>query len=115
MEQCLRGLRMRRTGSFHNTRRLDQTSIDTIVAWVNRGAPQGNPADLPSPPIYADGWSIGTPDAVFSLLEPFAVPAEGVVDYQLFDVLQARRSWLTKSDVLNTLPPPAFADAMKKR
>ena len=73
-------------GKFHNTRRLDQTSIDTIVAWVNRGAPQGNPADLPPPPTYADGWSIGAPDAVFSMLEPFAVPADGVVEYQLFDV-----------------------------
>lgn len=31
-----------------------------------------------------------------------------------FGVLQARRAWLTKSDVLNTLPPDKFAAAMKK-
>jgi DNA polymerase (family 10) len=30
-----------------------------------------------------------------------------------FGVLQARRAWLTKEDVLNTLPPQAFAHAMK--
>jgi DNA polymerase (family X) len=30
-----------------------------------------------------------------------------------FGVLQARRAWLTKDDVLNTLPPTAFAKAMK--
>jgi len=31
-----------------------------------------------------------------------------------FGILQARRAWLTKVDVLNTLPPDAFAKAMKK-
>lgn len=30
-----------------------------------------------------------------------------------FGVLQARRAWLTKDDVLNTLPAPKFAQAMK--
>jgi len=30
-----------------------------------------------------------------------------------YGVLQARRAWLTKDDVLNTLPPPKFAKAMK--
>lgn len=30
-----------------------------------------------------------------------------------YGVLQARRAWLTKEDVLNTLPPQKFAQAMK--
>ncbi len=30
-----------------------------------------------------------------------------------FGILQARRAWLTKDDVLNTLPLPRFAKAMK--
>jgi DNA polymerase (family 10) len=30
-----------------------------------------------------------------------------------YGVLQARRAWLTKDDVLNTLPPAQFAKAMK--
>jgi len=30
-----------------------------------------------------------------------------------FGVLQARRAWLTKDDVLNTLAPHNFAKAMK--
>ncbi len=30
-----------------------------------------------------------------------------------YGVLQARRAWLTKDDVLNTLPPEKFANAMK--
>ncbi|HEV8523612.1 MAG TPA: DNA polymerase/3'-5' exonuclease PolX [Terriglobales bacterium] len=32
-----------------------------------------------------------------------------------YGVLQARRAWLTKQDVLNTLPPDNFAQAMKKQ
>jgi len=31
-----------------------------------------------------------------------------------YGILQARRAWLTKADVLNTLPPAAFAKAMKR-
>jgi len=31
-----------------------------------------------------------------------------------YGVLQARRAWLTRDDVLNTLPPQAFAAAMKR-
>jgi DNA polymerase (family 10) len=31
-----------------------------------------------------------------------------------YGVLQARRAWLTKSEVLNSLPPAAFAQAMKR-
>lgn len=32
-----------------------------------------------------------------------------------YGILQARRAWLTKADVLNTLPPDKFAKAMKKQ
>ena len=32
-----------------------------------------------------------------------------------YGVLQARRAWLTKDDVLNTLPAEKFAQAMKKQ
>jgi DNA polymerase (family 10) len=31
-----------------------------------------------------------------------------------YGVLQARRAWLTKEDVLNTLPEESFAKAMKR-
>ena len=32
-----------------------------------------------------------------------------------YGVLQARRAWLTKDDVLNTLPAAKFVEALKKR
>jgi histidinol phosphatase-like PHP family hydrolase len=31
-----------------------------------------------------------------------------------YGVLQLRRAWLTKNDVLNTLPPEQFAKAVKR-
>ncbi len=73
-------------GKFSNDRRLTQQEIDTIVAWVDGGALQGDPKDLPPPPEYAEGWNIGKPDIVFSMPEEYDVPAEGVVEYQHFTV-----------------------------
>src|SRR3954453_327643 len=32
-------------GKFANDRTMPQSEIDTIVAWVNGGAPEGNPKD----------------------------------------------------------------------
>src|SRR5712691_5193251 len=69
-------------GQFKNDRRLAQAEIDTIVAWVNSGAPEGKSQDLPKPPELVEGWGIGKPDVVISLLEDVEVPAEGVVPYK---------------------------------
>src|SRR5262245_10239032 len=48
-------------GDFRNARRLTDEEIATIGAWVDAGAPEGNPADAPRPPQFAEGWQIGTP------------------------------------------------------
>jgi DNA polymerase (family 10) len=36
------------------------------------------------------------------------------LDYQRYGVEQARRAWLAKADVLNTLPLPRFLAALDK-
>src|SRR5262249_18297053 len=51
------------------------------VAWVDGGAREGDPKDLPPLPKYTEGWRIGTPDEKFSIPEQ-TVPADGVVAYQ---------------------------------
>src|SRR4029453_15449236 len=71
---------------FLNDRRLSQTDKDTIVMWVNAGAPEGNAADLPPQPVYPDGWAIGKPDAIFALGEDYPVAASGTIDYKYFEV-----------------------------
>jgi hypothetical protein len=40
--------------SFKNDPSLRQDEIDTIVAWADAGAPQGNPADMPKPREFDD-------------------------------------------------------------
>jgi hypothetical protein len=73
-------------GSFRNDRSLSDVQIDTIVKWVEGGAPEGNPSQLPAAPQFADGWQIGKPDAVFEMATEFEIPARGTVDYQYFEV-----------------------------
>ena len=68
-------------GNFSNNRTLSQSEIDTLVAWIDGGAPEGNPKDAPKPREFAEGWLIGKPDVVFQLPEAINVPATGVVDY----------------------------------
>src|SRR5437867_593384 len=66
-----------RYGHFENDRRLPQKEIDTIVAWVNSGAPKGDDKDMPAAPKFVEGWSIGQPDLVLSMQEELFVPADG--------------------------------------
>ena len=69
-------------GHFRNDRSLPQKDIDTLVSWVDAGAPEGNPKDLPQPLAFVDGWNIGQPDMVLEMPEPFHVPASGTIEYQ---------------------------------
>ena len=72
--------------AYKNDASLTQTEINTIAAWVDGGAVEGNNEDLPATPQFAEGWSIGEPDLVFTFLEPFAVPADGIVPYSYVTV-----------------------------
>ena len=73
-------------GQFANDRRLSETEIKTIVAWVDGGAPEGNPKDLPPTPKFAAGWNIPKPDVVFEMSEDYVVAANGPDEYQYFDI-----------------------------
>ena len=73
-------------GSFANDRRLAQTEIDKIAAWVDGGAKEGNPKDAPEPRTFSQGWAMGKPDAVIEMPMDFPVPASGTVDYTYFVV-----------------------------
>lgn len=73
-------------GKWENDRRLSQKEIDSIVGWIDGGAKEGNPKDLPPLPKLASGWQIGEPDLVFKMPTEFTVPAEGSVPYQYFAV-----------------------------
>jgi len=89
-----------RYGEWRNDRRISQDAINTILAWVNNGAKEGDPKDLPPMPEYTPGWRIGKPDQTFSAPEQ-AVPAEGVVDYQYLSVPTNFKEdrWITSAEI----------------
>jgi hypothetical protein len=63
--------------SFKNDPSLRRDEIDTIVKWVDGGAPMGNPADMPKARVFDDSakWHIGQPDLVVTS-PAHKVPAE---------------------------------------
>jgi mono/diheme cytochrome c family protein len=69
-------------GHFVNDRSLSQKDIATLVAWVNGGAQEGDPKNMPPPAEFQEGWGIPKPDVVFQLPKPFHIPASGTIDYQ---------------------------------
>ena len=54
---------------FKNDRSLSDEQIDTIVRWVDAGAPQGDPKDMPPPKTWPDeqGWNFAQ---LFGQTEP---------------------------------------------
>jgi hypothetical protein len=71
----------RQYGRFRNERTLNEAQIDTIVAWVDAGAPQGGGAP-PPPPRFLDGWSSAMdrpPDQVIEAPFAFDLAPGGVI------------------------------------
>ncbi len=66
---------------FQNDRGLTDAQIETIVRWVDGGAPFGNESDLPPPRAFPDpnrwqlGDRFGEPDMIVKS-EPYTLPAE---------------------------------------
>src|SRR4051812_2937766 len=58
-------------------RRLSEEQIATIQRWVDAGAPEGHPADLPAPPSFPGGWQLGRPDVVLTLAKPYTLEPGG--------------------------------------
>jgi hypothetical protein len=69
-------------GKFANERSLSKREMETLVAWVDTGAAEGNTKDAPAPRQYVEGWNISQPDLVVPIPKPFTVPASGTIDYQ---------------------------------
>jgi mono/diheme cytochrome c family protein len=90
-------------GQWFNDRRLSQSEIDTIVSWVDGGAKEGNPRDLPAAPKFVEGWGIGKPDETFSIPEQ-SVPATGVVKYIYLRVPTNFKEdrWVTAAEIRST-------------
>jgi hypothetical protein len=88
-------------GQFAGSMNLAVKDQQTLVHWIEAGAPRGAGDDLlkinakPAPE-----WELGTPDLVLTL-PSFKVPASGVVDYQNPTVVNplTEGRWLRASTV----------------
>jgi tetratricopeptide (TPR) repeat protein len=86
---------------FADELRLSTDEIARIQAWAEQGAPEGNPADLPAKPKFAEGWQLGKPDVVVRATKSYALPASGSDNYWNF-VFRApvdRTRWLKAIEI----------------
>ncbi len=89
-----------RSVAFRNDARLSTKDIETLAAWVDAGAPQGDAANTPAPPQFASGWQHPdgkAPDLVISLPGYVHVPAAGEIPYLRFlvKVPRAEDTWIS--------------------
>jgi hypothetical protein len=64
---------------YKNDRSLSDAEIATIVQWVDAGAPEGNPSEMPPPLTFApeSQWFIGTPDLLVTTTNDFVMYPKG--------------------------------------
>lgn len=91
-----------RYGKFANDPSLSEQERQRLLAWIDGGCPQGDPAESNrQAPLFPQGWRMPTPDQVVSMPQPFTVPAEGIIDYQYFIVDPGFREdrWVQAAEV----------------
>jgi hypothetical protein len=90
-----------RYGEFANDARLSEQEIDTLRAWVDDGAPEGNPRDQPTPPSFVEGWRYGKPDVVIDIGQDFLVPAgKDLYKYFIVPTNFSEGKWIRVAQVL---------------
>jgi len=63
-------------GDFVQSRVMSDDEIRTIAQWVDAGAPQGKPEDLPPAIDLGSDWALGTPDLVLRMPKSFTPPSD---------------------------------------
>jgi hypothetical protein len=70
-----------KVGHFKNARMLTDGQIQTLSAWADQGAPEGNPKDAPAALQFHDGWNL-KPDIIVEMPKPYQLPASGTINYK---------------------------------
>jgi hypothetical protein len=73
---------------FANDRTLSAADINTLVAWADNGAAEGDAKDKPAPLNFQDGWNL-KPDMIVEMPQDFKLPATGTINYQFIRVKAA--------------------------
>jgi tetratricopeptide (TPR) repeat protein len=69
---------------FADELRLSDAQIAAIARWVEQGAVEGAPSDVPHSPEFAAGWQMGIPDLVIKAEKSYQLPASGGDQYWNF-------------------------------
>ena len=87
--------------TYENNRALTQDEVDTIVAWVDGGAQEGDPADSPGPVAPLTPPTLDRVDLSLSLAEPYT-PQASPDDYRCFlmEWPYEERVWVTGYEVV---------------
>jgi tetratricopeptide (TPR) repeat protein len=86
---------------FADELRLTREQIGLIQKWVEQGAVEGTPADLPPAPQFVPGWQLGRPDEIVEAEKPYALPASGSDMYWnfVFRTPVDRTRWLRAIEI----------------
>jgi len=89
-----------RHGEFANDARLALQEIQTIREWVDGGAPEGNPRDLPPPPVFTEGSHLGKPDLVIDIGEDHKVtPGEDAYEHFTVPTNFTEGKWIRAAEI----------------
>ena len=77
-----------------------EADVQTLAAWVDAGAPEGDAKDMPPPIEWRDGWNI-KPDVVIEMPKPYNVPGRGTIEYTYFVVPSGftKDTWVIDAEV----------------
>ncbi len=67
-------------------RRLSDREIDMISSWYESGMPAGELSNIPPAPDQSTNWTLGQPDLIVELPEPYSLQAEGIDVYRNFAI-----------------------------
>jgi mono/diheme cytochrome c family protein len=73
-------------GRWANDASLTAAERRDLLAWIDGGAPAGDPRDAPPPISWPEGWNIGEPDYVVRIPQPVTVPSAERLPYQYQEV-----------------------------
>jgi len=87
--------------AFADDLRLNPEQIASLQSWVDQGSREGDPADLPRKPQFAEGWLLGKPDVIARAQRPYTLPASGSDTYWnfIFRTPVDRTRWLKAIEI----------------
>ncbi len=85
---------------FSNDPRLTPEEIRTVQVWVDGGAREGDPRDLPKPPVFTPGWQLGKPDIVIDIGEDHVVtPGEDAYEHFVVPSNLKEGVWIRAAEI----------------